>query len=370
MRARVAKEDIMPAVIRAVSIADKKSVLPILSHVMLDFNSSGLRVKATDLDHSIVEDVNADVDTFGVVAVPAGILSDIVRKASDNVPLEFSLSDKGHKLLIVSGMSKFELSTLNPADFPEIEKLKNTCALRILCADFNRLLGRTKFSMSTEESRHNLNGIYLHKDGDQLKAASTDGHRLSVSEISMDVEENLQGVIISKKTVFEIKKLLESTHGANQISITFTHSMVQFEVCNVVLMSKLVDGNFPDYKRVIPDVGTDFFTVKRSDFISIIDRVAVISDDKSRSIKLEINKNTLACYVANSKVGNGRDEISIVNAAGLSWSAGFNANYLLDVANALDCENLKIFAKESLAPILLEDASEKDSIFVIMPMRI
>lgn len=367
MRAKVAKKDILPAILRAVSIADRKSVVPILSHVLLDFNASGLKLKATDLEHSIVEEIPAEVDTFGEVAVPAGILGDIVRKSADNSVLEFSLADKGSKLIVATGKSKFELSTLDHADFPEIALIKNPCSFNMPVAEFNKLISRTKFSMSPEENRHNLNGIYLHKEDDKLKAASTDGHRLSVSEMPISSKENIQGVIISKKTVLEVKKLLDVFQ--DEVVVTFSANQVQFEFGNIVFISKLVDGTFPDYKRVIPEMTNEFFVVKRAAFMEIIDRIAVISDDKVRSVKLELTKNNLACYVANSKVGTGRDEVE-VTYSGQGWNAGFNANYLLDVAQALQGENLKVYIKESLSPILIVDESEPESLFVVMPMRI
>ncbi|MDR2724233.1 MAG: DNA polymerase III subunit beta [Holosporaceae bacterium] len=367
MRAKVAKKDLLPAIMRIVSVANRKSVVPILSHVLMDFRESCLKLKATDLDHSIIEDISAEVDTLGSVAVPAVVLSDIVRKSSDTAILEFSLAEKGGKLVVIAEKSKFELSALDPADFPEIALVKGTCSFNIKSADFNKLINRTKFSISPEESRHNLNGIFFHKEDDRLKAASTDGHRLSVSQISINVKESIQGIIISKKTVFEIKKMLDLFQ--DEVSITFNANQIQFVLGNVIFISKLVDGNFPDYKKVIPEVSGEFFVIKRSDFLEIIDRVAVISDEKIRSVKLELNKNNFSCYVANSKVGSGRDEVD-VDYDGQGWNAGFNAGYLLDVAQTLQGETLKIFVKESLAPILIIDESEPESLFVIMPMRI
>lgn len=367
MRAKVTKKDMLPAIMRTVSIADKKAVVPILSHVLMDFNEEGLTVKATDLDHSIIEKIPAQVDTYGSVAVPAGTFCDILRKAPDNATLEFSFLDKGEKLQVVAGRSKFELSTLNTDDFPQVDVLENTCRFKLKAADFNKLITRTKFSISPEENRHNLNGIFLHKEDDMLKAASTDGHRLSISAIPLKAKEGIQGVIISRKTVLEIKKLLDVSEG--DIVITFTANQVQFEMNSIVFISKLVDGSFPDYKRVIPSMEVDSFTVKRSDFIEVVDRVAVISEDKGRAIKLEANKNSLSCYVANSRVGSGKDEVDITYD-GETWAAGFNANYLLDVAQTLEGECLKIYIKEALTPILIVDESEPESLYVVMPMRI
>lgn len=368
MRAKVSKKDILPAVVRGAGIVDRKSVMPILSHILLDFNKDGLTVRATDLDHSIIEKIPARVDTFGTIAVPAGVFCDILRKADDSADLEFSLIDKGEKLQLTAGRSKYELSTLNAQDFPVIPTVDNSCRFTFKCELFNKLISRTKFSISPEENRHTLNGIYLHREDDMLRAASTDGHRLSVSAIPIDAKESIQGVIVSRKTIVEIKKLLDVMEG--DITITFSQNLIQFELGNVVFISKLVDGNFPDYKRVIPPTdASDFFTVKRSDFVSVVDRVSVISEDKSRAIKLELNKNTLCCYVVNNKLGSGKDEVD-VSYSGEGWAAGFNSGYLLDVAQTLEGDQLKIFVKEALSPILITDESEPESLFVIMPMRI
>ena len=354
---------------RAVSIADKKSIVPILSHVLLDFGKTGLIVRATDLEISIIENVVAEIDTFGIVAVPAGTLGDILRKIpdSDSAVIDFSLTDNGNKLSITTGKSKFELSTLEHGDFPTINLLSNSCEFRLNAVDFNRLISRTRISISPEENRHNLNGIFFHKDEGKLVAASTDGHRLSVSDMELVSKENIQGVIISKKTVFEVKKLLDTAEG--EMSVIFSANQVQFSFDKVVLISKLVDGVFPEYKHVIPEMSGDFFTVKRTDFIETIDRVSVMSDDKVRAVKLELSGNSLFCSVVSNRLGSGRDEVS-VSYTGQGWSAGFNASYLLDVAQTLNGEELKIYVKETLSPILIVDESEPQSLFVIMPMRI
>lgn len=367
MRAKVSKSDILPAIMRTVSIADKKSVVPILSNVLLDFNESGLCIKATDLDHSIIEKIPAEVDTFGQAAVPAGTLSDIIRKAPSEATIEFSLLDKGSKLQVVCGRSKFELAAMNPNDFPEIATLNSTFSITLKSADLNKLITRTRASMSPEESRHNLNGIYLHKEDAKLKAVSTDGHRLSLSQIDIDIKESIQGIIISKKTVLEIKKLLDAYQ--DDVSVSLSANQVQFILGDVTFISKLVDGTFPEYKRVIPEMGESFFVVKRTDFCQVLDRMAIMSEEKVRSVKLELNKGVLICHAVNNRVGSGKDEMD-ATYEGNPWSSGFNANYLLDVAQTLQGEFLKIYIKESLSPILIVDESEPESLFVVMPMRI
>ncbi|MDR1561150.1 MAG: DNA polymerase III subunit beta [Holosporaceae bacterium] len=367
MRARIAKKDILPVLMRTAGIADRKSVVPILSHVLMDFSESKLLIKATDLDHSLIEEIPADVDTFGAIAVPASTLSDIVRKAPEGAIIEFSLMDKGSKLLVVAGKSKFEISALDPSDFPKISPINNSFCFSMKSGDLNKLISRTRFSMSPEENRHNLNGIYLHKDDEKLKAASTDGHRLSVSETPTDTKENIQGVIISKKMVFDLKKFLDVCQG--EVVITFNANQIQFTLGNVVFISKLVDGKFPEYKRVIPEMSGDFFIINRASFTEIVDRVSVISDDKVKSVKLELTKNNLSCTAVSGKIGNGRDEVDVIYT-GQEWKGGFNASYLLDIAQTLQGEKLKIYVKESLSPILITDESEPESMFVVMPMRI
>lgn len=367
MRARVTKKDIFPAVMRAVSIADKKSVVPILSHLLLAFGKDGLTIKATDLEISVIDRVVADVDTFGVVAIPAGTFGDIIRKIPDAATLEFSISDNGNKMQMTTGNSRFELSTLDASDFPSIDLLDEEKSFRIKSTDFNKIITLTKFSMSPEENRHNLNGIYFHTENGKLVAASTDGHRLSVSQVNMPGESVIPGVIVSKKSILEIKKLLDACD--KEISVVFNNNQVQLSCDSVIFLSKLVDGVFPEYKRVIPEKSENFFTVKRDDFIGIVDRVAVISDDKVRSVKLELSGNCLSCYVANNRLGSGKDEVEVVHE-GQDWNAGFNAGYLLEVAQAVNGSELKVFVKDALSPILMEDESDPDSIFVVMPMRI
>lgn len=369
MRAKASKKDLLPAIMRTVSIADRKSVVPILSHVLLDFRDSSLCLKATDLDHAMIETVPAQVDTFGVVAVPALTLSEIIRKSSAEAPIEFSLVDKGNKLQIISGRSKFELSTLDPKDFPEVSPINSSFSLNLDPLALNKLISRTKFSMSPEENRHNLNGIFLHKEDDRLVAASTDGHRLSTTSIPIDIKENIQGLIISRKTVFEVKKLLDASLEHTSVNVAFSANQVQFNFGDIAFISKLIDGTFPEYKRVIPQESGNFFIVDRLSFCESLARIAVISEEKVRSVRLDLSKDgILTCYAMNSQVGSGQDELD-VTYEGKGWSSGFNATYLVDAATAVRGDNLKIFVKEALSPILIIDESEPESKFVVMPMR-
>lgn len=368
MRAKVNKKDLLQAVMRSVNIVDKKSVMPILSHVLLEFTAQGLCLKSTDLDHAMIEIIPAEVDTFGTTAVAASTLNDIVRKSPEGAMLEFNLIEKGEKLSISVGNSHFELSTLSANDFPQLEKITATSNFSINTASLNKLINKTKISMSLDDSRHNLNGIFIHKDGNKLKAASTDGHRLSYTNIPINTSENIQGIILSRKTVFEVKKLIDAYGGEIQISLNT--NQIQFDLANVTFISKLVDGKFPEYERVIPQREGNYFSASRSAFMEIVDRISIMSDEKIKAVKLELKPNQLLVNVSNSKLGSGHDELSI-EYQGEKWSAGFNSSYLLEVAEAMSGDLMTIYIKEdALAPILLLDNSDPDSLFVIMPMRI
>lgn len=367
MRAKISKKDLLQAVMRTVNIVDRKSVMPILSHVLLDFSAEGLCLKSTDLDHSLIENVPAEIDTYGSVAVSATTLNDIVRKSPEGAILEFNLIDKGEKLSISAGRSHFELSTLAASDFPKISPIEGTCNTLINSECFSKLINKTRISMSLDENRHNLNGIYIHKDGNRLKAASTDGHRLSYTSVPINTSESIQGVILSRKTVYEVKKLIDAYGG--DIKFSLNQNQIQFGFGNITFISKLVDGKFPEYERVIPAKEGSFFFVNRSEFIEIVDRISVMSDEKVKAVKLELKKNQLIVNVSNSKLGSGRDELS-VDYDGSDWNAGFNSSYLLEVAQVMSGDIMTIYIKDALASILMIDNADADSLFVVMPMRI
>lgn len=369
MRAKVSRSDFFSAISNSIGVVDKKPTVPVLSHVLLVFEKDQITIKATDLDHSLTATINAQVETFGSIAVHGQMLFDIIRKSPDSM-LDLYIADQGRKMIIASERSRFEIQTISAEEFPEIDQFVADGTFSISCSDFKKLLDLTKFAMAVEETRYNLNGIYLHMNdsGEKLKAAATDGHRLAVASVPLPECKMAPG-IFSRKTILEIRKLLDEDD--QEVKISTCENKVQFQVGNVVLTARLVDGTFPNYSAVIPNVSDKFFIVNRKQFIESIDRVAVISDDKSRTIKFELKSDTLCLSSVNVTTGgSGRDEIPVENNTEDNWDACFNARYLIDVSESVSCEKLKIFYVGKLAPILILPEDETDCQFVVMPMRI
>ncbi len=371
MRAKISRNDLFSALNHSVNIVDRKPAIPILSYVLLEFSENTITFKATDLEHSLIETAIAEVDTFGRVAVHAQTLHDVVRKIKDDAIVELSLTDKGNRIQIKAEKAKFEINTLQAEDFPQLDSIKDSSEFSIPIADLKTMIERTKFAMAQEETHYNLNGILFSMDkSNKIVAASTDRHRLAICKIDM-IEGYSPIGILSKKTVLELKKLLDGTRDEN-VRIVRNEGQVQFCLSNVSLTARIVDAEFPNYEAVVPSKDeASFFEIDRLDFLNVIDRVAVISEDKTRSIKLRTNNDLLHISSSNIVTGGvGQDEIFINSVLNNEWEASFNARYLLDIASALSCEKLKIYVKDRLSSILVvpQDGRE-DCMFVVMPMR-
>lgn len=373
MRAKISKKDLFLALSHSISIVDKKPAIQILSHVLLEFINEKIVIKATDLDHSIIEEVKAEVDTFGCIAVSAQMFYDVVRKIPDESVIELVLSEKGEKLQIKSGKSKFEIQTLPADDFPKIDLLNKDCDFQIPSDNLKELIDKTKFSMAIEETRYNLNGIYFHTDTDfkNIIAVATDGHRLSICRVpNCGCNGNIG--ILARKTVMELRKLLDS-NTTETVEVFKNNNQVQFVFGSITLTARLVDADFPKYEAVVPEKNEgSCFVIDRSNFVESIDRVSVISEDKTKSVRLVIEEDILHISCANSITGgSGQDEVKIQRFLEKDWEACFNARYLIDVANALNCDELKVYVKDKLSSILIIPVDKKiDCTFVVMPMRI
>lgn len=368
MRANIGKVDLLPAVVNCCGIVDRKPAVPILSNICLEFAENSIILRSTDLDHGVISTVKANVETFGIAAVSAQTFLDVIKKSPDQSTIYINLADQGRKVVINAGKSKFELATANVSEFPKIIPLESETNFQLDVSSVAHLIDRTKFAISTDETRHVLNGMYLHKEKNKIKVAATDAHRLAVTEINVDFETDFSPLILSRKTIFELRKLIDMNN--DNVNITITNSQIMFSMKNVKLIARLVEGTFPEYSRVIPDAHPYSFLVNRKRFIEAIDRVSVTSDDKSRAVKLYAQNNVLRISSANSNISSGDDEIDIEYSYEL-WTAGFNPRYILDVAECLDSsEELKLVIKDTISPLLITSNSESESLFVIMPMRI
>lgn len=372
MRARISRDSLLAALSHSINIVDKRPAIPILSHILIEFADGNVILKATDLDHSLVETVDAEIDTFGSVTVSVQMLYDVVRKINGPV-VEISLAERGEKIQVKSGKSKFEIQTLPAGDFPKIDLLNKNSDFEMPITGLKELIDKTKFSMAIEETRYNLNGIYFHVDPEikNMIAVATDGHRLSVCKIENSGCLSAIG-ILARKTVIELRKLLDDAESEN-VKILKSSNQIQFVVDNVNLTARIVDAEFPKYEAVIPEINDGSrFTIDRTAFIEAIDRVSVISEDKAKSVRLSIDGDVLHLTSANLITGgSGQDEVKIQKTFEGNWEACFNARYLIDVASALACEELKVYVKDKLSSILILPNDEKEcGMFVVMPMRI
>ena len=353
------------------SVVERRNTIPILSNVKLEAKGERLNLNATDMDLDIVAGVAAEVARPGATTVPAHTLYDIVRKLPEGAQVELA-SAKDGQLALRSGRSRFALACLPTEDFPVMAggDLPNrfTLAARAL----RSLIDRTKFAISTEETRYYLNGIYFHATKRDrvgvLRAVATDGHRLASVEVPLpDGAQGMPGVIVPRKTVTELRKLIEETTG--EVEIALSETKIRFAFDEAVLTSKLIDGTFPDYERVIPENNDKRLEVDRKLFAEAVDRVSAISSEKSRAIKLALKKGTLVLSASSPEAGTAEEEIE-VSYDGEELAIGFNSRYLLDITQQIEGDNACFALADASSPTILREANDASALYVLMPMRV
>jgi DNA polymerase-3 subunit beta len=370
MRVTIERSPFLKALNHVQSVVERRNTIPILSNVLVQASKNVIRLTATDLDIEIVETVAAETLRDGAATVPAHMLYDIVRKLPDGAQLELDHGPDGGRVNIKAGRARFTLQALPPEDFPDLSsgEFGNTFALS--AKDLRTLIEKTRFAISTEETRYYLNGIYLHQDRDQthLRAVATDGHRLAQSQVPLPQgAAGMPGVIVPRKTVLEIVKLVEGDDADVQVSLS--SSKIRFAAGNLILTSKLIDGTFPDYERVIPKGHDKVMQVEAKAFAEAVDRVSTISMEKSRAVKLAIAEGRMTLVVNNPDSGSAEEEIAI----GYDKEAieiGFNARYLLDVAGQITDENMRFEMQDAGSPTVVRDPKDGQSLYVLMPMRV
>lgn len=373
MKITVERGAFLKALSHIQSVVERRNTIPILSNVMIEAAKGRLKLTATDLDIEIVESLAADVLRNGAATAPAHMLYDIVRKLPEGAQVQAELlTSEGGRLGISSGSVRFELACLPKEDFPQMTAGALPHKFRLSAEDLKRLVDKTRFAISTEETRFYLNGIYLHatKDGKErrLRAVATDGHRLARFELGLpDGASEMPGIIVPRKTVTELRRLLDDTEDAVDISLSDTK--IQFVCGSVELTSKLIDGTFPDYQRVIPTGNDKSLTLDSREFSQSVDRVSTISADKTRAVKLNIGKDKLTLSVVNPDSGTATEEV------GASYSAapleiGFNARYLLDITGQIGGKDVRFLLHDAGSPTLIEDTEDEHTLYVLMPMRV
>ena len=352
-------------------VVEKKNTLPILSNVLLQLKDNKLSIVATDLDivfYDAIEEVK--VLKEGSTTTSAAILFDILRKISANSDLNFDLKTE-NKLSLKSENSDFNLLCLPTDNFPTFTDQFDEPAISINNKKFLKLLNKTKIAISNDDTRHYLNGVFLHlteaHDRNFLTGVSTDSHRLSSCSLEIESVSNFPSIILPRKTVFQLCTLL--TESNEKLSIQTSENKVKFIMGNIRLVSKVIDGKFPDYKKVVPVNNEKSLIVPSKEFINSIERVTSISLDRKEGVKLTISKDNVQLSVNSANSGDG-NEIIKANFNGENLNISFNSKYLIDIASEVEDKNLKMNFKDSVSPVLIEDASDKNSYYVIMPMKI
>jgi len=372
MRVLIERSHLLSALSHVHRVVERRNTIPILSNVLLHAEGGSLSLKATDLDLEVTEATPAMVEQAGATTVPAHLLHDIVRKLPDGAEVMLSVQEDGGTMKVTAGKANFSLQCLPQSDFPELSSSNFSHTFRLESSEMKRLIERTQFAISNEETRYYLNGIYFHAidvaGALKLRAVATDGHRLARAE--MDAPngcENMAGVIIPRKTVGELLKLLDDPDVA--VTIEASDAKIRFTIGGVVLTSKVIDGTFPDYQRVIPTGNDKTLRLDRATFAKAVDRVSTISSDRGRAVKLEISQDLITLQVNNPDSGSATEELAAEYNED-SIEIGFNSRYLLDVASQLIGEDISFLLADSGSPTLVNDTADADVLYVLMPMRV
>ena len=368
----IVKRDILLKSLNFVQgVVEKKNTLPILSNVLLQLKDNKLSIVATDLDIVFYDEISeVKILKEGSTTTSAAILYDILRKISSNSELNFDLKTE-NKLSLKSDNSDFNLLCLPIDNFPTFSDEFEGSEIALNNKRFLKLLNKTKIAISNDDTRHYLNGVFLHlteaHGRNFLTGVATDSHRLSSSSLEIENTDNFSSLILPRKTVFQLCSLLSDS--LEQLSMQTSDNKIKFNLGNMKLISKVIDGKFPDYKKVVPNSNDKILTVSSKDFINSIERVASVSLDRKEGVKLLINKDNVQLSVNSANSGDGNEKINAkFNADNLNIS--FNSKYLIDIASEVEDKNLKMNLKDSVSPVLIEDVSDKNSYYVIMPMKI
>ena len=368
----IVKRDILLKSLNFVQgVVEKKNTLPILSNVLIQLQNQKLSIIATDLD-IVFYDETSEIKILkeGNTTTSAAILYDILRKIPSNSELNFDLKSE-NKLSLKSDNSDFNLLCLPTDNFPTFADEFEGQEINLNKERFLKLLNKTRISISNDDTRHYLNGVYLHiTEGNGrnfLTGVATDSHRLSSSSLESEKINDFKPFILPRKTVFQLCSLLSETN--EQLKMQVSENKVKFTIGQIKLISKVIDGKFPDYKKVVPLNNDKILKVSSKDFINSIERVASVSLDRKEGVKLSINRDNIQLSVNSANSGEGNEKIK-AEFSSENLNISFNSKYLIDIANEVEDKNLKMNLKDSTSPVLIEDISDKNSYYVIMPMKI
>lgn len=372
MRVTLERTNLLKSLNHVHRVVERRNTIPILSNVLISADGSELQMKATDLDIEIFEKVPAMVEQAGTTTVPAHMFYEIVRKLPDGSEVMLAMDGDSGAMRVTAGRSRFTLQTLPATDFPDITAGEFSHSFAIPAARLGSLIEHTQFAISTEETRYYLNGIFFHavEDGGtlMLRAVATDGHRLARAQIEAPSGcEGMPDVIVPRKAVGEIQKLVEDEEATVEIELSDTK--IRIKVGHVMLTSKLIDGTFPDYNRVIPAANDKQLVMDKAAFASAVDRVSTISSERGRAVKLQLDGGQLVLTVNNPDSGTATEELPVGYEAD-PLEIGFNSRYLLDIAGQLSGEETVFMLADPGSPTLIRGSGDESAIFVLMPMRV
>ena len=372
MKVSIERSALLKAMSQAQSVVERRNTIPILANVLIEAEGGEISFRATDLDIEVVYKVVGMVERAGATTVGAHTLHEIVRKLPDGAMVELTDDVTSNRLDVVAGRSSFSLATLPREDFPIMANSEYACNFSAKSEILRRLFDKSKFAISTEETRYYLNAVYMHSsdgtNGKVLRCVATDGHRLARIDTELpDGAETLPGVIVPRKTVGELRKLLDV--DGIKIAVSVSETKIKFATPEMILTSKVIDGSFPDYTRVIPQGNTRRLEVDAAEFAQAVDRVSTVSSERSRAVKLTLEDDRLILSVNAPDSGAAEEEL-VVAYADERLEIGFNAKYLLEIAGQVDRENAVFMFNSSGDPTLMREGNDESAVYVVMPMRV
>ncbi len=372
MKFSIERADLVKAVSQAQSVVERRNTIPILANVLIEAGAEGISFRATDLDTEIVYRAQAQVERPGSTTVSAGMLNDIARKLPDGALVQLALDGASGRLSVQAGRSNFSLATLPREDFPVMSSSEYGANFSAPAQVLRRLFDKSKFAISNEETRYYLNGVYMHvaegEDGPSLRCVATDGHRLARIDAALPAGAGaMPGVIVPRKTVAELKKLLDDDE--TEIAVSVSETKVRFATPTITLTSKVIDGTFPDYSRVIPSGNARKLEVDAGDFAKAVDRVATVSSERSRAVKLSLEEDRLVLSVNAPDAGAADEELPVAYADE-PLEIGFNAKYLHEIASQIERENAVFLFNGSGDAALIREGGDSSAVYVVMPMRV
>jgi DNA polymerase-3 subunit beta len=372
MRLTIERSALLKALNHVQSVVERRNTIPILSNVLMSAQGDTLKLTATDLDIEIAESAPAEVERAGQTTAPASYLYDFVRKLPDGAPVKLDVSGDDPRLFISAGKSRLHLPILPAGDFPSMPSDGFETRFEVDPTELGRLIDKTRFAISTEETRYYLNGIFFHTvaqgSDTVLRAVATDGHRLALADADAPKgAQGMPGVIVPRKTINELKRLLDD--AADLVEIAVSSQKIRFALGDAVLTSKLIDGSFPEYARVIPKGNSKKLVLDNKSFAEAVDRVATVSAERSRSVRLAIEKDKVTLTVNNPDAGVATEDLP-AEYGDDSMEIGFNARYLLDIAGQVEGQNAVFELADSGSPTLVRDEADEKALYVLMPLRV